>query len=144
MHQTQGVALRDWIEYWVKYNKAPSFTPSCIIGLLSSLHSGFKSWLILVNSSWTANGLAICQWKKKTLVLNPGDWRFLGYFSRNLKTKANKAQIIQLWANLGKRPLTTWISHRIFTCHGIFTQVKDIYIYTDQSSVFILCYTFTY
>ena len=42
----------------------PSFTPSCIIGLLSSLHVGFKSWNSLVNSSWTANAWAICQWKK--------------------------------------------------------------------------------
>ena len=59
----------------------PSFTSSCIIGLLSSLHSGLKSWVFLVYLSWTTNGWAICQWKKKHKVRIRSNRIFGGTFS---------------------------------------------------------------
>ena len=44
--------------------QGPSNTPSCIIGILPSLQ---------VNLSWTANGWAICQWKKN---IRNHSWQF--------------------------------------------------------------------
>ena len=59
--------------------------PIYIIGILISLHLGFRSWVFRVNLSWTANGWAIRQWKKN---IKPG-LRFKNLASKFTEQFAN-------------------------------------------------------